>query len=355
MTRNKTEFGTLSMFGVDPSCLGGISTLTRMLSFELDRCEQVDFCYLITTNQGNALQKIRCFVSALLKARKRFSTGEGIVHIHMADNASVIRSCVIIFLAKRYRQSVVLHIHCDLAKIRSRSSNHMKKLIDWSLLKSDRIIALGTYLNPLFQKLDYPSERVLILPNAVSCPDENLYTPGRTRVLFLGNISKDKGVLDLLDALVLIDDKLDPELIFELCGRDHIKVQVEIEKRNLSHRVKYRGIVEPNRKFFSKYLLNVLPSHHEAMPFSLLEASAYGIPSIASSVGSISEIIDNGDSGWLVNAQDTQMLANTLVNVLSNSEAISVAGSRIYNKVRECYSFQAYLQTLFTLYRELIA
>lgn len=185
MTRNKTEFGTLSMFGVDPSCLGGISTLTRMLSFELDRCEQVDFCYLITTNQGNALQKIRCFVSALLKARKRFSTGEGIVHIHMADNASVIRSCVIIFLAKRYRQSVVLHIHCDLAKIRSRSSSHMKKLIDWSLLKSDRIIALGTYLNPLFQKLDYPSERVLILPNAVSCPDENLYTPGRTRVLFL--------------------------------------------------------------------------------------------------------------------------------------------------------------------------
>lgn len=161
--------------------------------------------------------------------------------------------------------------------------------------------------------------------------------------------------MDLLDALVLIDDKLDPELIFELCGRDHIKVQVEIEKRNLSHRVKYRGIVEPNRKFFSKYLLNVLPSHHEAMPFSLLEASAYGIPSIASSVGSISEIIDNGDSGWLVNAQDTQMLANTLVNVLSNPEAISVAGSRIYNKVRECYSFQAYLQTLFALYRELIA
>lgn len=355
MTSQREEPISVSMFGVDPSCLGGISTLTRMLSSELARCDKVDFSYFSTSNQGNAFQKVQCFASALVRARKRFAAGEGVVHIHMADNASVIRSCAVISLAKKYRQSVVLHIHCDLAKIRGNSSGYMQQIIDWALLKSDCIIALGTYLNPLFQMLGYPSERVLILPNAVPCPDKNPYTTDRKRILFLGNVSIDKGVLDLLDALALIDGRLDSGLIFDLCGRDHIQVQGEIEKRGLSRRVVYRGIVKPDSGFFAKYLLNVLPSHYEAMPFSLLEASAYGIPSIATPVGSISEIIDNGSSGWLVNARDVQMLANRLLKTLSEPGLLSIAGNRIYNKIRECYSFQAYLQKLCALYEELAA
>ena len=345
----------VSMFGVDPNCLGGISTLTRVISSELERCGWIDFRYFPTSNQGNALRKVQCFASALVSARKRFEVGEGIVHIHMADNASIIRSCAVISLAKKYRQSVILHIHSDLAKVRADSSDCMKYMIDWALLKSNCVIALGAYLNPLFKMLGYPSERVLVLPNAVPCPDKNLYTPNRKKILFLGNVSIDKGVLDLLDALALIDDKLNSELIFDLCGKDHIQVQDEIDKRGLSHRVFYRGIVTPNASFFSEYLLNVLPSHYEAMPLSLLEASAYGIPSIATSAGSISEIIDDGVSGWLINAGDARMLANALLNVLAEPGLLSIVGNRIYNKTRERYSLQAYLQKLCALYEELAA
>lgn len=344
----------VTMLGVDPSCLGGISTLARLLSTELAKCSDVDFLYISTVNQKSAFAKIACFCKALGNARQRFAHKRGIVHVHMADNASVLRSCMVIRMARLYNQVIILHIHCDLAKIRRASPKSMQKMIDWAILNSDRVIVLGSYLDDLFSILGYSQEKVLVLPNAVPCAESNPYTTDRQRILFLGNISEEKGVVDLLDALALIDASLDSDLRVDLCGKDHIGIQEEIAKRKLNHRVSYYGIVKPDTQFFSKYLLNVLPSHREAMPFALLESSAQGIPSIATTVGSISEIIDSGKSGWLVAANNPKELADQLQYVLKRPNLLISASNQVHRTIRERYAVETYMHKLLSLYLELM-
>ena len=345
----------VTMCGVDPACLGGISTLTRTLSAELSQRPDIDFEYIVTANQGSSLQKLTCFVRGFARARRRFACGRGVVHIHMADNASVVRTCALIRLARSHGQAILLHVHCDLSRIREESSPRMQKMIDWSIAHADHVIVLGGYLNELLDSLGCPAERVTVLPNAVMCPQQNPYTLGRRSVLFLGNVSAAKGVPDLLDALSLIDDSLDQDITVDLCGKDHMDVVAEIERRGLAHRVHYRGIVAPDDEFFARYALNVLPSHHEAMPFALIEASAHGVPTVATAVGSIPEIIDSGKSGWLVEPKDVNALAAVLLDVWDDLSIMREVGDRAYGVVRQRYSLLGYVQRLVEVYRGVTA
>lgn len=351
MISGASERMVVTMCGVDPACLGGISTLTRTLSTELSRRPDIDFEYIVTANQGSSLQKLMCFVRGAAHAYRRFSCGRGVVHIHMANNASVVRSCVLIRIARSHGQAVMLHVHCDLSRIREGSSSYMRKMIDWAIMHADHAIVLGGYLNGLFASLGYSFERVTILPNAVMCPQQNPYTSDRRSVLFLGNVSEEKGVPDLLDALALIDDKLSPDIVVDLCGKDHLDVVDEIERRGLAHRVCYRGIVTADDEFFERYALNVLPSHHEAMPFALIEASAHGVPTVATAVGSIPEIIDSGKSGWLVEPKDADALSAVLLDVLNDPSIMREVGDCAYRVVSQRYSLSGYVQRLVELYR----
>lgn len=338
------------MFGVDPSCLGGISTLTRMLSRELSECEQVDFNYIVTVNQSSKFDKISVFLRAISEARLQFQNGQGIVHIHMADNSSVLRACLIMTLAKKYKQIVVLHVHCDLFRIRESSSKPMKRLINWTISNADHLIFLGSYLYQLSDLLGVDRSRVTVLPNAVECPQENPYEEGRNRVLFLGNVSADKGVIDLLDAIQQLKGELNGFVEFDLCGKDHLNVQNEIDSRGLSTIVHYLGIVKPCPSFFSRYMLNVLPSHKEAMPFSLLEASAQGIPSVATSVGSIPEIIEPGVSGYLCEPDNVDDLSFVLKHALHDEHRLKTISDGAFSTASHRFSMDSYKERLLHIY-----
>lgn len=345
----------VTMFGVDPSCLGGISTLARMLCEELPKSSGVDFEYISTVNQGSGWEKVRVFQRALTLANRRFSQVRGVVHIHMADNASIFRSAVVSGIAKRNGQTVVLQIHCDLYRIRNASTAAMQKLIDGVIRRADYIITLGSYLTPLFELLSYPLSQVTALSNPVPCPDNNGYSTSRSKILFLGNVSKDKGVPELLEAVAQIDSTLDSEIQIEICGKDHMNVKEAIERRGLERRVIYRGVVAPDQTFFSQYLLNILPSHKEAMPFALLEASANGVPSIATRVGSIPEIIEDGVSGFLVEPNDSFALAQRIVLAVRDRDRLMQMSNEIYSVIRAQYAVEPYMEKLLAIYNELSA
>ena len=345
----------VTMFGVDPSCLGGISTLSRMLCEELPKSTGVDFEYIPTVNQGSAWEKVRVFQHALILANRRFSQVRGVVHIHMADNASIFRAAVVSRIAKKSGQIVVLQIHCDLYRIRNASTALMQKLIDGVIRRADHIITLGSYLTPLFELLDYPLSQVTALSNPVPCPENNGYSTSRSKILFLGNVSKDKGIPELLEAVTQIDGALDNEIQIDICGKDHMNIREAIERCGLGHRVFYRGVVVPDQSFFSQYLLNILPSHKEAMPFALLEASANGIPSIATRVGSIPEIIDDGVSGFLVEPSDSFSLAQHIVSAVKDGDRLMQMSNKIYLKIRVQYSLEPYMEKLLAIYDELSA
>jgi len=83
----------------------------------------------------------------------------------------------------------------------------------------------------------------------------------------------------------------------------------------------------------------VLPSRQEAFGIVLLEAAAFGLPVVASSVGGIPELLNSSDVGLLVDSDDPSGLAACIQKLLDNPEAAIVMGERLRERVRNQFTW----------------
>jgi hypothetical protein len=143
------------------------------------------------------------------------------------------------------------------------------------------------------------------------------------RILFAANVLKTKGIFDLLEAMVIIR-KQNPELfkkiswIFVGYGDDMGKFKKQIKKYNLEKNVKIVGRVphQQIRQYMDNTDFIILPSWSEGTPVVLVEATACGLPVIATGVGGIPEII-NQNSGILVKPRMPIELAKGIILAVS--------------------------------------
>ncbi|MDO4590656.1 MAG: glycosyltransferase family 4 protein [Slackia sp.] len=348
---------SITMVGVDPACLGGIATLARCLCDRFSRDAADDFAYIVSSNQSSAFGKAAVFARALCSLRRRLNAidpAAHIVHIHMADNASVMRARVVVNMAKKRGVKTLVHVHCDLAKIYEASSSSMKTAIEDVMRACDAVVALGSYMRDFAASFGHGRDSFFVLPNAVSCPASNPFDARSHKALFLGNVSQDKGVLDLLDALAAVKEDLPADASVDLCGRDFLSIQDCIRERGLADIVNYRGVVSPDDGFFAHYGLHVLPSHKEALPFALLEASAHGIPSVVTDAGSMAEVVASDEDGFVVRVGDVSALGDRIRRMLSDDALRSKMSRAVFEKTKAMYSMDAYMKKLGGLYERVL-
>jgi glycosyltransferase involved in cell wall biosynthesis len=128
---------------------------------------------------------------------------------------------------------------------------------------------------------------------------------------------REKGILELRDATKQIE---------------HLGIQVDlygpmlpnVSAKDLSgvRALRYRGPLpaETVPETLSKYDVLVLPSHREGCPGAILEAYSAGLPVVATKVGGIPEIVDDGNSGILVPLKDVDALAEAMARLASSGE-----------------------------------
>jgi glycosyltransferase involved in cell wall biosynthesis len=88
----------------------------------------------------------------------------------------------------------------------------------------------------------------------------------------------------------------------------------------------------------------VLPSRKESFGIVLLEAGAFGVPVIASRVGGIPEIIEDGITGLLVPAEDAVALAECMTSVLSSTDFAESMGARLRQHVEANFAWSSALE-----------
>ena len=98
----------------------------------------------------------------------------------------------------------------------------------------------------------------------------------------------------------------------------------------------------------------VLSSMSEGFPISLLEAMYMGIPSIVPDKGGISEIVENGKSGYLFSYPDHNDLANAAINLLTNAGAAQKIGRASKDKVFSNFLSARYVSQLEAIYGDLL-
>ena len=174
---------------------------------------------------------------------------------------------------------------------------------------------------------------------------------GNRDQLWIGTIAelhKNKGQAYLIEALDRLK-ALDWQMIIIGGGELRSDLKNLIQRFDLEDRVKLVGSLPDASKYLKAFDIFVLPSLKEGLPYTLLEAAQAALPSIATDVGGVAQIIAN--EGMLIPRKDSEQLARCL-NVLIKDRSLRVdLGKRFKEQVSKSFSFEKFLAQTYSLYR----
>ena len=137
---------------------------------------------------------------------------------------------------------------------------------------------------------------------------------------YIGRLSEEKGVLNFVKAISEILKGRD-EIKFLIGGDGELRDEIErfLDEENLNERVKLVGWIPHDKlpDYLNKLKLVVLPSYTEGLPNIMLEAMACGTPVLAMSVGGIPEVIEDGNTGFILENNSPECIAKNVIRVLN--------------------------------------
>ena len=125
----------------------------------------------------------------------------------------------------------------------------------------------------------------------------------------------------------------------------------------LARVVEFAGAAEQAEvlAWWQRATIAALTSTSEGMPVSLMEAAACGVPAVATAVGGIPELVEDGVTGLLVPVGDTQALAAALEQLLRNPELAARMGVAARRRVEERFTLTGQVDRLLELWTELVS
>jgi len=185
---------------------------------------------------------------------------------------------------------------------------------------------------------------------------EHLGLQGSFTWLAVGRFEEAKDYPNLLKAFASIVNA-QPDCTLLLVGHGPLRPRLEslIDGLKISEKVRFLGIRRDIPDLMSAVDAYVMSSAWEGMPIVLLEASAVGLPTVATDVGGNREVIINGQNGFLVQPGDSHELANAMLRLMSLAESERCCmGDRARVHVLENYSLDHIVGVWEDLYEELL-
>ncbi len=164
------------------------------------------------------------------------------------------------------------------------------------------------------------NKHIVSIPNPLSFFPELTTDYTQKRVISVGRLSKEKGFSYLISAWQLVCQKhSDWQLAIFGDGEEQANLQRQITDLRLENNIR----IYPSQKNISQEYLNssiyAMPSISEAFGLVLTEAMACGLPCVAfNSTGGLSEIIKDGEDGFLVETQNIEDLSKKIILLIEN-------------------------------------
>ncbi len=336
---------------------GMVTVVQNYLTFQ--DWGRVKLHYVATHTEGGKVKKSLYFAVACARILRLIVSGRvTVAHLHVSERGSFYRKAYIARLCGLFGIPVILHHHgAEFEAFYGKQSERKKRYIARILEKADLNLVLSEYLKlRLLQKA--PEARAEILHNAVPIPPVNLCRPEAAGILLLGRLGERKGVYDLLEVVRELKTQFPKQVTLWLCGDGEVeKVKEKVREYGLENRVGHVGWLsgEAKEECLKKTMIHVLPSYFEALPMSILETMARGIPNISTEIASIPEVIRQGENGFLIRPGDKAELKRRLQELIEDRklrESFSRAGRRL---ILEEFSMEACAVRLKKIYEEVCA
>lgn len=220
----------------------------------------------------------------------------------------------------------------------------------WSS-KVDAYIALTEFGRGKYIEGGLPPEKLHVKPNFVYA-DPGVGSHAGNYALFVGRLSHEKGVDVLLDAW----NKLNKPLPLRIVGDGPlVETTREAGKRNGLVDVVGRRDHDAVLELMKDATLLIMPSRsYESFGLSIIEAFATGLPVIASRMGSMASLVEDGITGLLFTPIDAADLASKVEWALDHPEAMVVMGRHARRAYEEHFTAKRNYQLLMEIYRSVI-
>lgn len=194
----------------------------------------------------------------------------------------------------------------------------------------DRFIALTEFAKRKFEQIGLPADRIAVKPNFVGRPVSPPGAGTRQGCLFVGRLSGEKGVDRLIEAWQRM-----PYVPLRIAGSGPLEQSL---RRAAPGNVTFLGALPADRveQEMRKAAALLVPSVcYEGFPMTVVEAFASGLPVIASRIGSLAEIVREGETGRFFEAGDPVSLADAVnAHLMAGSDiaAMSAAARQTYER-----------------------
>ncbi|MEQ8628972.1 glycosyltransferase family 4 protein [Ekhidna sp.] len=193
------------------------------------------------------------------------------------------------------------------------------------------------------------ADKLLVIPNGIKLPDKFLKeneksakikeigVEGKFVVAMVARLHRQKGHTFLIDAIKRVRME---NLVVLLIGDGELKEQLveQITNSGLSLTFKFLGSRDDVGELLQISDLFILPSLWEGMPNSVLEAMSYGLPIIATGVDGTPELISHNESGFLIESENSEAIADALSYIVSNDAIRENLGKNARKRVEEFFS-----------------
>jgi glycosyltransferase involved in cell wall biosynthesis len=296
-----------------------------------------------------------------------------IIHIHnFSQFVPIIRD-------RNPEAKIVLHLHCEWLNLLDREA------IASRLAYADLVIGCSDHItNKIKTRLPEYAGICRTINNGVNtnyfvpASSDCLQQPKAPKILFVGRISPEKGVHDLIDAFIKITEQYpqatltiagphlvivkellcdlhpEPEVqalkdFYSIDYLEHIKSKIPA---HLTDQVIFTGSLRQPEllPYYQQADIVINPSLSEAFGMSLVEAMATETPVIATKIGGMPEIVDDNVTGLLVEPANPQALADATAQLISNPEQARAMGKAGRKKVKQRYTWAKIVESLVNTY-----
>ena len=220
----------------------------------------------------------------------------------------------------------------------------------------DIFIAPSKNIKKNFKKQDFINSEIITIPNGIVLFKYNEVKDTK-KILYVGRLSKEKGVEYLLKAMPLIIKEI-PTVHLDIVGDGDEKHRLEIltKELNLEKSVAFIGSISHSEveKYYKKANIVIVTSIWPE-PFGLIgpEAMSVGRPVIGTKVGGIPEWLEDGKTGYLVEPGDPKQISEKVIKLFKNQKLLKMMGERAHIRV-EKFSIEEYVKNLERLYEKIL-
>ncbi len=219
--------------------------------------------------------------------------------------------------------------------------------------KIDAFVVPAKFTLEHLQEFGIPAQKLHHIPTFFNLKENDPAVNYQPFALYIGRIVQSKGLSTLVEAFA------DTDMHLKIIGRcnDNYIDRLKQSIANRKHSIEFLGEMKFGqiKEYLQSCMFTIVPSEwYDNFPNVVLESFAFKKPVIATNIGSLPELVEDGVTGRLFNYKDANHLRTIAENLFSDVESVKNMGDNAFARVQSVYSPTTHYQSLINLFNSLV-